>query len=97
MPPSKSKESLLLTSEDIGKFTRDHNGNVFIETKKGNFVFSDPSRGGDNTVKKFIGSFGDYFGKHSSGFFSCANKTIASFCGLDVKILDMEYEKFWER
>ena len=46
----------------VGSFTWDFGQRFFIETSEGNFVWSDPSYGGDNTIKPFAGSYDEWIG-----------------------------------
>jgi hypothetical protein len=48
------KESLC---DLVGDFSWDYGCTFFIETEKGNFVWSDPEYGGNNEIKAFDGSF----------------------------------------
>lgn len=75
---------LLLT--DVAEFTWDFGMHFFLETATGNYIWSDPAYGGDNTIKgtnqtykQFIkGRFGRSKGKH----------TISGYCGDKVVIIE---------
>ena len=60
----------------------------FMETAKGNFVWSDPSYGGDNTIRPFKGSYVQWCEKEGIGFGRDKGKGfIKDRCGPDVKIV----------
>jgi len=61
-------------AETVGKFTWDFGQNFFIETEFGNFVWSDPSYDGDNTIIRFNGSV---YGRNKGEYM------IGDFCGKD--------------
>lgn len=79
-----------LTTGDIADFTWFWGNEFFLETNKGNFVWSDPDyTGGDNTIRPFKGSLQDYC-RHCNVDYgrSKGKHFIGSYCGEDVKILD---------
>lgn len=71
----------------FGRFTWDFGQLFFIETEVGNFVWSDPGYGGDNTIRcvkdsdniaEFFGNaFVKYRGRHR----------IIDYCGKDVRFV----------
>lgn len=80
---------------DNSKLTIDDNANFiwlwddkfFLETNKGNFVWSDPNYNGDNTITPFPGSFKDYIKKENAPYGRCKGiKNIRNFCGSSVII-----------
>lgn len=46
----------------IGSFTWDFGNKFFIETEKGNFEWSDPDYGGDNTIRDMKCSYRKWSG-----------------------------------
>ena len=50
-----------LTVEDVADFTWNWNDLFFLETAKGNFVWSDPEYGGDNTIRPYNGDLKKFF------------------------------------
>ncbi len=65
----------------VGNFTWDFGQYFFIETKKGNFIWSDPDYNGDNKLTPYEGSYKDWMkpplfgrskGKHRIGDY-CKN------------------------
>lgn len=77
-----------LTLDDIGSFTWSFHDKFFIETSKGNFVWSDPEYQGDNTIKSFDGSLESWC--RAEGIPYGRDKgthTIRGYCGEEVKII----------
>jgi len=78
-----------LTLDDSGEFSWNFNKLFFIETNKGNFVWSDPDYNGDNTIKPFDGTLKDFLKQQNipcvrdKGF-----HTIRHYCGDNVKIME---------
>ena len=75
-----------LTNEQVGnlwgEFTWDFGKRFFIETEAGNFVWSDPSYGGDNTMYEFTGTFQQWLGLQGLAYGrSKGNNYISNFCG----------------
>ncbi len=65
-----------------GEFTWDFGQKFFIQTSEGNFVWSDPDYGGDNTIRPYNGTLQHFFGE---GFGRGKGvHTIASYCGEGV-------------
>lgn len=47
--------------EEVGDFCWNYANKFFIETRFGNFIWSDPDYlGGDNTIEQFGGSYEDF-------------------------------------
>jgi hypothetical protein len=63
----------------IGEFIWNFGSEFFIETDYGNFIWSDPDYGGDNTIRKYRGSFSKYI-KGGFGRDKGRHK-IFDFCG----------------
>ena len=77
-----------LTLDDSGNFCWNYMDSFFIETSKGNFIWSDPDYEGDNTIRPYKGTLGDYCKK--TGLVCLRDKgwhSIRGYCGDDVKIL----------
>lgn len=71
------KELLL---QSIGHFTWMYDDRFFIETPHGNFVWSNPEYGGDNTMTPYKGGYQEY----ASDFEIGKNKgqhNIEKYCG----------------
>lgn len=65
-----------------GNFSWNFGDELFIETDKGNFVWSDPEYEGDNTLYLFNGSYEDYLKQENISF--CRDKgthLIKNYCG----------------
>lgn len=74
-----------LTLDDIGDFCWDFGQCFFIETNKGNFVWSDPVYAGNNTIRPYDGDIGDFCRKNHIPFLRDKGcHTIRSYCGEDV-------------
>lgn len=50
-----------------GDFLWDFGTNFLIETDSGNFIWSDPDYGGDNTIRQFSGVIKDFLGSAPFG------------------------------
>lgn len=79
----------MLTLDDMAEFTWAFGLHFFLEVgEKGNFVWSCPSYGGDNTIIPYAGSWENYQKEYNlevgrdKGF-----HTIRDYCGENVKIL----------
>ena len=79
-----------LTVDDTAEFTWSFGSHFLLQTNKGNFVWSDPEYGGDNTIKPFDGGYKEWcqdehidFGRSKGIHF------IVSYCGSEVRILDV--------
>lgn len=76
----------MININGYGRFTWDFGNRFLIETDEGNFVWSDPDYGGDNTIKPY---YGDTRNFTSEGF--CGRDKgyhiISMYCGDDVIIL----------
>lgn len=78
-----TKEQLLNTH---GEFTWMFGNQFFIETTIGNFVWSDPSYNGSNTIRPFHGSYKEYSNGNlgrDKGFHD-----IERYCGNEFTIVD---------
>ncbi len=74
-----TKEQLL---DEIGKFTWDFGQRFFVETRFGNFVWSDPDYNGDNTFKKYQGDYKQWIKTTGSPFGrSKGSHLIRNYCG----------------
>ena len=83
----------MLKLTDIADFGWGFGQHFFIQAAEGNFVWSDPDYGGDNTIKPFNGSYNEFIRTMNIPF--CRDKgrnTIAARCGNDVKILTEEFK-----
>jgi hypothetical protein len=79
----------MLDLDDEGDFTWDFGCQFFIETSKGNYIWSDPDYNGDNTIKKFSGTINDYFNHPDIAWGRDKGRhIIRNYCGDDVKIVE---------
>lgn len=78
-----NKEKLM---KMIREFTWNFGNQFFIETEEGNFIWSDPSYNGDNTIRKYNGSLEDYFG-NSFGR-DKGKHYISDYCGEDFTFVE---------
>ncbi len=75
-----------LTLEDYAKFTWDFGHSFFLETAKGNFIWRDPEYGGDNTIRRFDGAYGDWMKEPQYGRDKGVH-VIGAYCGKDVRFI----------
>jgi hypothetical protein len=74
----------------VGEFTWTFGDEFFVETAKGNFIWSDPDYNGDNTLTRYDGSWDDYrlsgsrlqYGRDKGKHF------ISAYCGDEVVVVD---------
>ena len=86
--PRQEQNMDKLTIDDAAEFTWGYGQEFFLTTAKGNFVWSDPDYGGNNTIQPFSGSYMDWckkrahipFGRDKGKHF------IRDYCGKDVKL-----------
>ena len=65
----------------------------FIETKEGNFIWSDPGYNGDNTIKPFNGSIFDFQKQYGYDYGRDKGEhQIYKKCGEDIIFVKVEYE-----
>lgn len=80
-----NKETLLLT---FGDFSWDFGMKYFIETSQGNFIWSDPDYGGDNSIKSFNGSLNDFMSQNNLILVRDKGKhLIVNYCGSNFKFI----------
>jgi hypothetical protein len=66
----------------------------FIETKKGNFVWSDPDYNGDNTIKLFSGSIFDFHKQSGYDYGRCKGEhQIYRKCGDQIIFVETDEYK----
>lgn len=76
-----------LTLDDEAEFTWMFGHEFFLETSKGNFVWSDPEYSGDNTIRSFSGTYKDFQKQLGVGLGRYKGKhIIREYCGSDVKL-----------
>ena len=79
-----------LTKDVIGKlfgnFTWDYKQHFFITTKMGNFIWSDPEYGGDNSIRYTTQSLKEYLAGTEGQ--SKGNHYINDFCGDNFTLID---------
>lgn len=73
----------------VAHFTWMFDKNFFVETPYGNFVWSDPDYGGDNTFKKFKASYEEFNDSYGKGHFGRdkGRHVVSSYCGNEIKIM----------
>jgi hypothetical protein len=77
-----------LTINDIAEFSWAWNNEFFLQTNKGNFIWSDPDYNGDNTIKRFNGNLRDFIKSRNIPYVrSKGNHFIDAYCGSEVKIV----------
>lgn len=75
-----------LTLDTIGGFTWDFGQKFHIETDVGNFEWSDPDYGGDNSIKPTV-PYKDWLRKSHIPFGRCKGEhRIRDYCGEDVRL-----------
>ena len=68
----------------LGEFSWDFGQLFFIETERGNFVWSDPDYNGDNTIRPFAGTYQDFTKKANVEFCrSKGHRTIGAYVDAD--------------
>ena len=80
-----------MTREDIlnlwGNFIWMWGQEYFIETNCGNFVWSSPEYRGDNTLRKYSGTYKQYLEESNSDYGRGKGiHYIADYCGENVKV-----------
>lgn len=75
----------MLSIQDEADFTWNFGSEFYLETSKGNYVWSSPDYGGDNTIKPTQLSLKGFLGKGYHGR-SKGKHSIESFCGSEVNI-----------
>lgn len=80
-----NKEEFLDT---IAEFSWDFHQTFFVETEYGNFIWSDPSYGGDNTLRGFNGTHTMWLNEINLDCSRCkGNHRLGRYCGSDVDIV----------
>jgi hypothetical protein len=80
-----------LDINDVAEFTWMWCDKFFLETNKGNFIWSDPDYGGDNTIVKTDFDLAQYCENMHVGCGRSKGKHIIDrYCGDQVKIIDEE-------
>ena len=83
-----------LCLNDYGSFTWMWDQKFFIETDKGNYIWSDPGYGGDNTLRPYWGTYQDYLQDTGIPYGRDKGKhPIKAYCGEEVQILDKPWKK----
>jgi hypothetical protein len=79
----------MLTIKDEANFTWNYGNKFFLETSKGNYVWSDPDYlGGDNTITPFNGNYDTWIKSENIPMGrDKGNHIIEDYCGKDVKII----------
>ena len=76
-----------LTNDDFANFTWLFGKEFFLETSKGNFIWSDPDYNGDNTITPYSGSLQSYLKECGMKYGRGKGRhMIKSYCGEKVII-----------
>jgi hypothetical protein len=78
-----TKEQLL---NEMAEFTWDFGQKFFVETKHGNFVWSDPDYNGDNTMMEYSGTAQDFFSPMYGR--SKGKHLISRYCGDQFTVIE---------
>lgn len=74
--------------DEVGDFTWNFGSEFFVETSKGNFIWSDPDYGGDNTLTRFVDTYRAYDSENNfRGGRSKGKHVIRSYCSDKVKVM----------
>ena len=77
----------MLNLSDFGIFTFIYEEDFFVETDKGNYIWSNPYYGGNNEITSFNGDIKDWLNsKENVNSINKGRHKILSYCGKDVKI-----------
>ena len=77
-----------LTIDDVASFCWGFDEFFFLETDKGNYVWSDPEYSGDNTIRKFNGTYEKWCKSQSIPFARDKGQhIIRNYCGDAVIII----------
>lgn len=76
----------MIDKDTIAEFTWDFSSHFFLETEKGNYIWSNPDYGGDNTIQPYDSSYeawidggvGRSKGKHRIGDYCGENVVICN-------------------
>ena len=72
----------------VGEFTWMWGMDFFIETDVGNFIWKDPDYQGDNTIRRYNGSYNDYLKEFDIDFGRDKGKhMISEYCGTEFKLV----------
>ena len=83
--PEITKEVLLRLS---GEFSWGFRDQFFIETDIGNFIWSSPDYGGNNTITKYNNTFKNWLKEECLPYArSKGDHTIAEYCGEDFEVV----------
>jgi hypothetical protein len=81
------KERKMLTIDDVAEFTWGFGQKFFLETSKGNYIWSSPDYDGDNTITKFNGGYKDWLKKEKIPYGrDKGTHFISDYCGMYVEI-----------
>ena len=81
------KQNLL---EEIGKFTWFYNHKFFVETKLGDFIWSDPEYPeGDNTFTPYLGGINQFLKEQGVSVAKYKGEhQIKIYCGTEIKLIE---------
>ncbi len=81
----------MITLETVAEFLWCWDHIFFLETSEGNFIWSDPNYGGDNTIKPFNGTLNEYQEERDIGFVRQKGfHRIKEYCGEEVMFVKEE-------
>ena len=85
---TENNPSSPLCLDDVAAFGWDFGMFFFLQTAKGNFLWSDPDYGGDGTIKPFPGTLEEYCLQSSIPYVrDKGSHIIRDYCGDSVKIV----------
>lgn len=70
----------MITQNTVAEFTWNFGSNFLLETQYGNFVWSDPDYGGDNTIRPYAGNPINFTQNGLSGRYK-GRHIIRNYCG----------------
>lgn len=82
-----------MTREQIleltGYFTWLWDDRFFIETPRGNFIWSDPGYNGSNEIRKIEQTYDAFLAEHDLPFGRCkGTHMIKDYCGSEVQVIE---------
>lgn len=78
----------MINLDTVADFGWSFHETFFLETKEGNFIWSDPYYGGDNTIRSFDGDVKRFCKQEQIPFVRCKGRhTIRKYCGEGVRFI----------
>lgn len=77
----------MLSIEDYADFNWSFHDKFLLETERGNYIWSDPDYGGDNTIRPFDGNLKEFCRQENIPYVRNKGRhLIKSYCGPEVNI-----------